>query len=1035
VSKATSKVEFYVLGTPKIRVGGASQPVPYSKVTALLAYLAVTSRSHSRAALAMLLWGDVDDRRANSSLRNVLYILRRELNLDSCLIVGRHEIGLDTTQLWLDVDCLRHAVRGEVESIPVLREALALWRGPFLDGLLVSGAPDFDDWVSATRAKLERIYLQGCLALSKAHARAKQWPEALEAAQKAVDLDPLYEAGHRQIMHINLLAGSRAAALQQYERCRDSLRSELGVLPSARTQALHKQVLADERLPARPAAPRGGGQTMGVFVGRRQEMLALDGHLEAVRDEAAGRLILVEGEVGVGKTRLLNEWLATLDDAHVLHSRCFEAEQSIPYQPWNDLLRSSMDRARWQQLGLPDVWLAELAQLLPELHAVFPALPPPASPDPQLARGRLGEAIHQWLRILGQQCPICLFLDDLQWMDRASLAVLGYLLRHSAGLPLMILGAQRGRETDPAWNRTQNLLLREGLCHTMTLFRLPFSDVATIAGHAGFRAADSEAFLKRLFRETEGNPLFVVEVLQTLQGLEIDPSGDWPIPPTIKGVIQERLDRLSTSTRQMLTVAAVIGRSFEHTTLHAVTEQPVGQVLTALDEGIEAGLIVEHEGRHDFDHDQTRAVLYGRVSQTRRRHLHYRVARALEASHQDELASYFGLLANHFEAAGEAEKARLYAFREAKRAVELYADEDALAWYDRGLALSEIASLEMPPDILPQVIPFQQRTVSIVRPVDAVGIVYREQGLVHQRCGRYDVARQLFERALARATERGRRDEQSAAHGLLSFLGYLQGDYEALAQHAQQALDLATEAGEDALRAEGLRNMGIAAYRRGEYEQAIELYQESLAASRTIDNQADMAKCYNNIGFALRTLHCFDEAVASFQQALHLHEITGSIEGRAGVLANIGSVYARSGELEQALACLQRAIALSGESHAHWITAKAYRTLGSVHLQAGRWDDALTSAERARDLAEELGSKEDLGAAYRLLGEIAALHPESGLEDADFYLKKGLALLEEVGETYELGRAASSLAAYHQTCGQDSAQRGGAQGRKTGLRF
>jgi tetratricopeptide (TPR) repeat protein len=131
---------------------------------------------------------------------------------------------------------------------------------------------------------------------------------------------------------------------------------------------------------------------------------------------------------------------------------------------------------------------------------------------------------------------------------------------------------------------------------------------------------------------------------------------------------------------------------------------------------------------------------------------------------------------------------------------------------------------------------------------------------------------------------------------------------------------------------------------------------------------------------------------------------------------------------------LRRAIALSDESHAHWITAKAYRTLGSVHLQAGRLDDALASAEKARDLAEDLGSKEDLGAAYRLLGEIAAVYPESSLEDADFYLKKGLALLEEVGETYELGRAASSLEAYRQTCGEEYAGRAGGPDRTSNLR-
>jgi DNA-binding SARP family transcriptional activator/Tfp pilus assembly protein PilF len=1021
VSKATSKAEFYVLGTPKIRIEGVSRRLPYRKITALLAYLAVTSRAHSRAALATLLWGDVDDRRANSSLRNALYVLRRDLGLDPCLIVGRHQVGLDLAQVWLDVDRLKQAVREEAENASSLREALHLWRGPFLDGLFVTGAPEFNAWVSATRAKLERVYLEGCLALSQAYTRSKQWPEALEAAQRAVDLDPLYEAGHRQIMRIHLRQGKRSAALRQYERCRDSLGSELGVLPSTRTQTLHEQALAGEGQPARSATPTSNGQTQQVFVGRQREMAALNQHLETVQREGSSRLILVEGEAGVGKTRLVNEWLDTLDDAHILDSRCFEAEHSIPYHPWTDLLRTSMDRARWQRLDLPDLWLAELTHLLPELHTVFPGLPQAAALDPQLARGRLGEAIHQWLRCLGQERCICLFLDDLQWMDRASLAVLGYLLRHGTGLRLLIVGAQRRRETDPAWDRIQNLLMRDGLCRTMTLFRLPFSDVATIARQAGFRAADPDAFLKRLFRETEGNPLFVVEILQSLQDLEVDPSGEWPIPPTVKGVIQARLDRLTTPTRQMLTIAAVIGRSFEHTTLRAVTEQPVDQVLLALDEAIEAGLLAEREGRYDFSHDQVRAVLFSCVSQARRRHLHHRVAEALETAHRDEPSPYLGLLANHFEAAGEAERARLYAFREARRAAELYADEDALAWYDRALALSEIASVELPSKVLPQIIPFQQQTVSAVQPVDALGVVYRQQGLVHQRCGRYVLAQQLFEQALARAEERDRLDEQATAHGLLSFLGYLRGDYEALAQHAQNALDLATEAGEDALRADGLRNLGIAAYRRGEYEEAIELYRESLAASHAIGDQAGMAKCHNNVGFALRTLHRFDEAVASFQQALDLHDSTGSIEGQAGVLANIGTVYARSGDLEEALSYLQRATDLSNESHAHWITVKAYRTLGSVHLQGGQWEEALASAHKARSLAEELGSKEDLGAAFRLLGEIATAHPDSGLGDADRYLEKGLALLEEVGEIYELGRAESSLEAYRQTCRESRA--------------
>jgi tetratricopeptide (TPR) repeat protein len=725
-------------------------------------------------------------------------------------------------------------------------------------------------------------------------------------------------------------------------------------------------------------------------------------------------LILVEGEAGVGKTRLVNEWLSTLRGVHVLVSRCFEAERSIPYRPWTDMLRGSLRNAHWDGLDVPNLWLAELSHLVPELRTIVPDLPLPAPFDPELARGRLAEAMHQWFRALGQQSPVCLFLDDLQWIDRASLALLEYVLRHSVDLPLMLVGAQREREVDPAWQRTQAVLARAGMCHRMTLYRLSFSEVAAIARQVGFRAHDSDVFLKRLFRETEGNPLFVVEILRSLPDGDEDASREWPIPATIKDVVQAQIDRLNVRTRQTLAIAAVVGRTFDAITLQAVTGRPAGITLSALEEGIAAGLVVEQDERCDFSHDKIRAVLYDRITQARRRHLHARVAEALETLHRDDLCPHLGTLAHHFGAAGESQTACDYALRAAKQAVELYADEDAQTWYDRAQAFGETARTELPADTVPQVIPFHQYTVSSALPLDVPGLVYRQKGLIHQRRGQYEVARQLFCLALERAADRGRLDEQAAAHGLLSYLAYLRGEYDQLADHAQRSLELAASVGGVALQAEGLRNLGIAAYRTGAYQRAIDLYRESLAASRSIDDRASVAKCYNNIGFALRTMGRFDEAVASFRQGLALHQATGSIEGAAGVLANIGGVYLRSGDLEQARTTLQRAITRSEECHADWVTAKAHRTLGSVYLRAGRSERALQSAERARSLAESLGSKEDLGAAYRLLGEIAAEWPLSGLGAADKYFEKSLALLRNVGERYELERTRSSFAAYRQ---------------------
>ena len=316
-------------------------------------------------------------------------------------------------------------------------------------------------------------------------------------------------------MRLYLKQGDRSSALQQYERCRIVLAEELGVAPDARTQALHIQALA-ERTPVHLVGSRtslaiaGHATTQVAFVGRQREMATLNQHLQQAINTQKGRLVLVEGEAGVGKTRLVQEWLAQVYGAYVLTGRCFEAEHNVPYHSWIDMFRASTSQFNWSRLDMPDLWLAELSRLIPELHHHRPGLPEVSAPDPGLVRGRLAEAVRQWLQALGQQQPICLFLDDLQWIDRASLALLEYVLRHSTDLGLLILGTQREAETDPDWQRIQAMLTRERMCYRLVLYRLSSSDVTTIARNMGFRTTDPEAFLKRLFRETEGNPLFVV---------------------------------------------------------------------------------------------------------------------------------------------------------------------------------------------------------------------------------------------------------------------------------------------------------------------------------------------------------------------------------------------------------------------------------------------------------------------------------------------------------------------------------------------
>ncbi|MCB9422388.1 MAG: AAA family ATPase [Ardenticatenaceae bacterium] len=1023
-------IEIRLLGIPHINLGQQELYLPYQKTTALLAYLAVSGKAHNRRKLAALLWGDVNDNRAQNSLRNALFVIRRETAPVELLHTERDLVSLarfddETNSLWLDTAVFQTTIQQKA-AIPDLQEALNLWQGTFLEGLNVDGAPEFEHWLTTTRAQFHRLYQDGWLALSHALAASGQLSEAIEAAQHLLILDPLRETSHRQLMRLYLKQGNRSAALQQYEQCRALLAEELGIIPDTRTQALHTQALAEE-------TPRHlTGEVTAVsphapfipFVGRRHELIELEQHWHTVRQNQNGRLVLITGEAGMGKTRLAQEWTSRIRHAYILHGRCFAAEHNVPYHPWIDILRASLTQIDWEQLNLPDLWLAELARLLPELRVQRPDLLIPATPDPRLIRGRLAEAIRQWLLAISRQRPICLFFDDLQWIDRASMALLEYVLRQSAGLSLLILGVQREAEAEADWQQMQRLLAREKLSYRLELYRFGFPDVAQMAQNIGFQSTNPDVFLKRLFRETEGNPLFILEICRTLQQLENELAGEWPIPSTIQGVIRSRLERVSPETHRLLAVAAVIGRLFDYDTLQAVTGQPSGTIWTALEEGLAADLVQEKSGQYDFTHDKIRAVLAADLGEPRRRHLHGRIATALETHHAGNLTPIFGLLAHHYAAAGQLERARTYTLQTARRAAELYADEDALTEYARVLQWSEMEGLadDLPAEMAVDVIPFYAPGSS---PRDTVGVstlVYTQRGLIFQCTGRYAQAEQSFQQALDRARMRARVDEETAVHNYLSFLNYLQCHYAGVAEHARLAVELARQIGHRQLLATGLKNQGIVAYQAGEYARALELYNEALAIYETIGDRMGMGACHNNIGYVQDAQGGYAAAVTSYKEALGLRRELGQIEGQAIHLANIGRVYGHQGNVEQATYYLNQAYQLGQEINATWVLTKAHRTLALVAILSSDWETALNHAQTALALADDLGNKEDQGDVLPLLGDIAAHWPASNLGDPTGYFERGIALLEEVGEQSELIRARERYAQWLESSARHGAE-------------
>jgi DNA-binding SARP family transcriptional activator/Tfp pilus assembly protein PilF len=950
-----------LLGAPRIEHDGEPIEVDTRKAIALLAYLAVTRERHERDALAGLLWPEYNQTRARAALRRTLSSLGKA-RAEGWLEADRESIDLKRDRVWVDVDHFRELLaecrtHGHPETevcpdcLPPLSEAVALYRDDFLAGFALRDSAAFDDWQFFQAEELRRELAGALERLSRGHGALEEWEEAVSHARRWLALDPLHEPAHRWLMQLYAWSGQRAAALRQYRECVRVLEEELGVSPLEETTRIYEAIQEND-LPPPPVFPQDRSPTPRVeereapsggavsphdeqLVGREQEWRSLLGAYEAAG--MGEHLVVLEGEAGIGKTRLAEEFVAyaASQGSVTVAARCYPGEMDLAYGPFVEGLSAAIGRegvaARLEEI--PVYLLAEASRLLPELAEVFPGLPSPPPLATPGAQSRFFESIVQvLLAVCGGPAPGVLFIDDVHWADASSLDLLAYLVRRPRpGRRLCVVLTWRDEQVPPD-HHLRGLLTEAQRARMATVLRLSRLDRAAVEELVGAVVGDADGLGRRLYDETEGLPLFLGEYLAAITtGALAAEDETWSLPGGVRDLLHGRLEAVGETGWQLLNTAAVIGRSFDFDTVREASGRSEEEAVVALEELTGQGLVEEIKGAgvqavaYDFGHEKLRELVYEETSLARRRLLHRRVAEALarRARRRRETGALAAQIARHYQLAGQDAEAADYFRIAGEHARALYANAEVLVHFRTALALGH---------------------------PDAAGL--REAvGDMQTLLGEYGEALASYEAAAAL----GDGDHLANIEHKLGSVYQRLGEWELAESHFEAALEGAGSAGELArLHAD----LSLVAHRKGQGDLALERARRALELAEAAGDERALAQAHNVLG--VLASGDLDGARHHLEQSLALAEALGDPAARIAALNNLALAYANGGELDQALKSAEAALASCvalGDRHRE---AALHNNLADLLHTAGRQEESMTHLKRAVEIFTEVGEEGEL---------------------------------------------------------------------------
>ena len=989
-----------LLGNPEATIGQQVLDFRTRKVFALLIYLLVEKGMHNRESLMTLLWPESTAKDAAVTLRVTLSRLRQSLQpAGPFLMTESGKVGFNFEQPFdLDLDWLATACAEPFSKLKTgsaeaavspqtpadeLKPILELDRGEFLTGFSLPDTPDFDNWVTIQRQACQRQVETVYDRLTQHQLAHHESSTAVTTAVRWLTRAPFSEQAYRRLMTAQALAGDRPAALKTYDQCQTILLKEVGIEPAKETADLAKRIKTKAELGIKNYERKVPSSfiiqpSSLPFAGRADEHSQLVTAWHKV-NQSGVHIVTVIGAAGVGKTRLVNafqEWVS-LDSPGVelWQGRAFEMGGRLSFQPIIEALRMRLEQENAPEDLLDDVWLAELSELMPELRARYPDLPPPMSGDGNFVRSRLFAAITTLGSALAARHPAVFVLDDMQWADADTLDMIHYMARHWAenSVPVLLLLTVR-QENFAAEARLRKWITGVGRDVPLTRLLLDPLDgraVQQLVAHLADPASnkkETDAFAEWLWAETHGLPFFIEALLQMLLEeriltavqvntpsgydfaaalTQIRSTGQVAIPAGVREAILVRLERLSEATAALLLAAAVLGRACSFERLRQVADLGEAEALAAVEVLLNGRLLTENRaGKRPYmlAHDYIRELVYSESGEARRRIYHRRALIALEAEQAPAIECAFHALASRLD-----EPAFRFSLAAGDEALQNCAFQESLVHYDRAWAVAR-----------------QLGGTAVIIPPQSWRQLYQKRGRALELANDYAAAQANYQEMLELAEER--QDQALKLAALIAQCIIHATAYSPLFNTPKArklglaALDLAQKLADQEAEVQALRGLTSTELNGGGDKQQVLAYGEkALALARELGLQEQMGYMLGNLTLIYSGVEQFEAARKASSEAQSIWLALGNLPMLADVYTQKVGIFLFTGEYKAGLTWAHKALDLSQSIGNLWHQRMALLNIAHVHLIQGQFAQALANIEAFMTLSKEI---DDMVAGY-----------------------------------------------------------------------